>query len=220
MKRKEAKLGRDHLDTLSTVANLGVSYKDAGRYKEAIPLLEEAHRAAKKYRALAWVGPPLLEAYTKAGEQSKSADLIGELLSDARKTLLPDSPQLAGQLAFLGGSLLQVKAFAEAERLIRESLAIREKTQADVWSTFNSRSMLGGALLGQTKYADAEPLLLKGYEGMKQRQRSIPPDACTRIPEALDRLIDLYTATNKPEEVKKWQAERAKCPVTEQAEKK
>jgi eukaryotic-like serine/threonine-protein kinase len=55
---------------------------------------------------------------------------------------------------------------------------------------------------------------------MKQRQRSIPPDARTRIPEALDRLIDLYTATNKPEEVKKWQAEQAKYPEALPAGKK
>ena len=35
------------------------------------------------------------------------------------------------------------------------------------------------------------------------------------VPAALDRLIDLYTATNKPDEVKKWKAERAKYPVKE-----
>ena len=34
----------------------------------------------------------------------------------------------------------------------------------------------------------------------------------TRLPEALDRLIELYTATNKPDEVKKWRAERTKYP--------
>ena len=32
------------------------------------------------------------------------------------------------------------------------------------------------------------------------------------VAEALDRLIELYTATNKPDEVKKWRAERAKYP--------
>ena len=47
LKRQEAKLGRQHPDTQMTVANLGVNYKDAGRLKEAIPLLEEAHQAAK-----------------------------------------------------------------------------------------------------------------------------------------------------------------------------
>lgn len=35
-----------------------------------------------------------------------------------------------------------------------------------------------------------------------------------RIPEALRRLIELYTATNRPDEAKKWQAERAKYPAT------
>ena len=45
---------------------------------------------------------------------------------------------------------------------------------------------------------------------MKQREKTIPPPGKVRIPEALDRLIELYTATNKPDEAKKWQAERAK----------
>jgi eukaryotic-like serine/threonine-protein kinase len=67
--------------------------------------------------------------------------------------------------------------------------------------------------LGRKKYADAEPLLLKGYEGMKQREKAIPRQAATRIPEALDRLIEISTATNKPDEAKKWRAERAKYPA-------
>jgi eukaryotic-like serine/threonine-protein kinase len=110
----------------------------------------------------------------------------------------------------LGLSLLQQQKWTEGEQLLRECVVIREKNQPDVSSTFNTTSPLGGALLGQKKHADAEPLLLKGYEGMKQREKAIPPQAATRIPEALDRLIDLYTATNKPDDVKKWQAERAK----------
>ena len=52
---------------------------------------------------------------------------------------------------------------------------IREKFQPDVWTTFNTKSLLGGAQLGQKKYADAEPLLLAGYDGMKQREKTIPP---------------------------------------------
>ena len=95
-------------------------------------------------------------------------------------------------------------------------MTIREKLQPDAWTTFNTQSLLGGALLGQKKYADAEPLLLKGYEGMKQREKLIPPQGNTRIPDALDRLIELSTATNKPDDAKKWQSERAKYPVPKQ----
>ena len=68
--------------------------------------------------------------------------------------------------------------------MLRECLAIRVKKQPDAWSTFNTQSKLGGVLLGQKKYADAEPLLLQGYEGMKQREAKIPPliSARTRLP--------------------------------------
>jgi hypothetical protein len=55
---------------------------------------------------------------------------------------------------------------------------------------------------------------------MKQREKSISARSRTRIPEALDALVELYTATNKPDEVKKWQAERAKYPEGKPAEKK
>ena len=85
-------------------------------------------------------------------------------------------------LAQIGLGLLQQKKWTEAEPLLRESLAIREKTQPDVWTTFNTKSLLGGALLGQKKYAEAEPLLLAGYEGMKQREKTIPPQAGTASP--------------------------------------
>jgi tetratricopeptide (TPR) repeat protein len=212
LKRHEAKLGRQHPNTQRIVANLGVNYKDAGRLKEAIPLLEEAHQAAKRFPELRSMDGQLIDAYTKAGETAKLGDLLQEQLPEARKALPKDSPQLAGLLAQLGLSLLQQQEWAKAEPILRESLAIREKTQPDVWSTFNTQSLLGGALLGQKKYADAEPLLRKGYEGMKRREKTIPPGGSTRIPEALDRLIDLATATNKSDELKKWQAERAKYP--------
>jgi len=47
---------------------------------------------------------------------------------------------------------------------------------------------------------------------MKGREWTIPPPGLARIPDALDWLLELHTATNKPDEVKKWQAERAKYP--------
>jgi serine/threonine protein kinase len=212
LRGREANLGRNHLDTLTTVMNLGINYKDARRFKESIPLLEEAHRAAKKYPRFSWVGEPLLDAYGKSGESAKLVSLLQELSAEARRTLPKDSPQLARQLATLGTSSIEGKAFVESEPILRECLAIREKTQPDDWKTFNTKSQLGGALLGQRKYTEAEPLLLAGYEGMKLREKTIPPVGATRIPEALERLVQFYEATNKPDEAAKWQAERAKYP--------
>ena len=207
LKRQEAKLGRHHPDTQMTVANLGVNYKDAGRLKEAIPLLEEAHQAAKRFPTLRGFATPLIDAYVKAGENAKLADLLREQLAEARKTLPKDSPQLAGLLAQIGSSLLEQKKWTEAEPLLRECLAIREKQKPDEWLTFNTKSMLGGALLGQKKYAEAEPLLLSGYEGMKKQEDKIPPAGKIRLNKAAERLVQFYEATSKPDEAAKWRKE-------------
>ena len=125
----------------------------------------------------------------------------------ARGTLPKDSRELAGQLAVFSQTLLELKAWDEAEPLIREALTIREAKEPDDWRTFNTRSMLGGALLGQKKFTEAEPLLLDGYRGMKQREATIPPQGKVRIPEALERLAQLYKSIDKPDEAAKWQAE-------------
>jgi serine/threonine protein kinase len=212
LKLREKKLGRDHPDTLQTVANLGVNYKDAGRLSDALRLLGEAYRASGTIPALRWVGVQLLDCYAKANQPAEAAALLQRLLADAHRSLPKDGPQLAEILAKYGSILLRAKAFGEAEPLLRECLAIREAAEPDAWTTFYTRSLLGRALLGQQRHTEAEPLLRQGYEGMKAREKAIPPRGATRVPEALDRLIELYATTNRPNEVSKWQAVRAKYP--------
>jgi serine/threonine protein kinase/tetratricopeptide (TPR) repeat protein len=205
--RQAAKCGRDHPDTLNAVANLGINYRDAGRLDEALPLLEEAYQASMSLPALAWVRIALLEAYAKAGESAKFARLLPDFLSEARATLSADSPALANTLSQVSLGLLELNEWSQAEPLLRECLAIREKREPDEWRTFCSKSMLGGALLGQKNYSEAELLLVTGYEGMKKREKSIPPFAGARIPEALKRLVRLYQATDRSDEAAKWQKE-------------
>jgi eukaryotic-like serine/threonine-protein kinase len=212
LKRSEAKLGRRHPDTKLVVANLGVSYKDIGRLSEAIVLLEEAYRASRELPKFRFVTGQLLDAYTKVGKSAEAKKLVQEELTNARNTLSKESPQLAELLADIGLILLQQQGFSDAEPILREALAIREKAQPEVWTTCNTQSMLGGALLGQKKYADAEPLLLHGYEGMKHREDKIPLPGKIRLVEAVDRLIELNTALEKPDELKKWQEVKAKLP--------
>jgi tetratricopeptide (TPR) repeat protein len=209
VKRQSAAGGRQNPQTLRIAANLGVNYKDAGRLAEALPLLEESYRAGKKNPELRWVGTQLLDAYAQAKSTTEVRALVKELLDDARRTLPPESPALAGMLAQLGAVLLDNRSFADTEPLLRECLSIRERKQPDDWTTFNTQSLLGGALLGQNQVAAAEPLLLAGYEGMKKREKTMQPANRSRLANASGRLVDLYTATKRPDELKRWQAERA-----------
>jgi serine/threonine protein kinase len=203
----EKKHGRSHAGTFRAVVNLGVNYKDAGRLQEAIGLLEEGYRDYKQDPQMRWIGQTLLDAYAKAGETARFAEVLQEQLDEARKSLPSDSPDLAGVFAQICLGLLELRQWTKAESLLRECLAIRETAQPDEWTTFNSKSQLGGALLGQRKYAEAEPLLLAGYEGMKERESTMPPQGKSRLFEGLERLVQFYEALEKTDESAKWRKE-------------
>jgi tetratricopeptide (TPR) repeat protein len=120
-----------------------------------------------------------------------------------------------GALAERTQALLLEEKFAEAEALAQECLALREKLIPDDWRTSNARSLLGGALLGQKKYTEAEPLLLSGYEGMTQRKEKIPAAGKVRLKETLHRLVQLYDATGRADQAAEWKQKLAEF---EQAE--
>jgi tetratricopeptide (TPR) repeat protein len=210
LKLQEKTLGRQNPETLKTVAHLGANYLSAGRVAEAIPLLEEANQAEQAN--LRWVGTKLFVAYQQVGKSAEATAVVKAQIASARQQLPQGSLQLAGTLMTIASSLLDAREFATAEPLVREALAIAEKQAPNSWLTFNTQSLLGAALLGQKKYADAEPHLLAGYQGIQQRAAKIPRKSQVPLAEALDLLIELYTATEKPAEVQKWQAERAKYP--------
>jgi tetratricopeptide (TPR) repeat protein len=217
LRLKKSKLGPEHPETLTTMSNLGWAYEKAGKPDLALPLQEEALKLTKsklgpEHPDTLWTMNNLAVAYEKAGKLDLAVPLYEETLKLRKAKLGPDNPGTLRTMASLGRSLLMSKAFTRAEPLLRECLATSEKARPDDWRTFNAQSLLGGALLGQKKYADAEPLLLKGYQEMKQRQKEIPFREATALPESLDRLIELETVS-RPDEVKKWQAERAKYPA-------
>jgi hypothetical protein len=62
---------------------------------------------------------------------------------------------------------------AAAEPLLRGCLTIDESAQADEWKRFDAMSLFGDSLLGQGRYAEAEPLAIAGYKGMKERESRI-----------------------------------------------
>jgi hypothetical protein len=105
----------------------------------------------------------------------------------------------------LGRAYLQAGQSAKAEPVLRDCLAGREKMDPDAWRTFEAKSMLGGALLGQKNYASAEPSLLAGYQGMKEREAKIPRQYKKRLTEAIERLVQFYETTGDQEKAKAWQ---------------
>ena len=154
-----------------------------------------------------WIVNGLIDCYEGLGHFDRAEVWRRKWMAGVKTRYGGESLADTIELARLGSNLLRQGKWIEAEAELRECLALRQKYRPDEWTTFNTHSMLAAALLGQQKYADAEPLLLQGYEGMKQRTAQIPPQGKIRLAEALERLIQLYTAWDKPDEARKWFAE-------------
>jgi len=141
------------------------------------------------------------------GQPENAEALWRELAESWSEEAGLNSSECAQQLASLGLNLLQQGKQAKAEPTLRECLTIREKKLPDDWLLFDTKSMLGGALVGQKKFQEAEPLVVEGYSGMKARAAQIPPAAQPRLADAIRRLVDLYTAWGKPDKTAKWRKE-------------
>ena len=64
---------------------------------------------------------------------------------------------------------------------------------------FWAESLLGASLVGETKYAEAEPLLLEGYRGMQARKDLTAVPNCRHIHSAREWIVPMYEGWSKPE---------------------
>jgi hypothetical protein len=185
-----------------------------------VPLFEQA--LAKRKEKLGPDHPHTLitmnnlaAAYQDAGRLAEAVPLFEQALAKQREKLGPHHPHTLISMNNLAAAYLKNGDSAEAERILRDCLALRQQKQPDAWMTFDTQFRLGSSLLGQKKYAEAEPLLLAGYEGMKQREASIPANAKKYLTESLERLVQLYDAWGKPDQAKEWRQklEQPKTPT-------
>jgi hypothetical protein len=91
--------------------------------------------------------------------------------------------------------------------LAKEALDIREKQAPDKWETFRAQSSLGGILLDQKRWKEAEPLLVSGFNGMKLHQKEIPAERRTVLAKGAEWLVRLYQMKGEPEKAAAYQKE-------------
>jgi len=210
LKRRKATLGPDHLDTLESMNDLALCYWSLGKLELALPLSEETLELLK-----AKVGPDhphtlremnnLALVYMDAHKLDLAVPLLEDTVKRIKTKSGPEHPETFLFSNNLGRAYLQAGLNAKAEPLLRECLAGRDKIEPNAYRTFEAKSMLGAALLGQRKYSEAERWLIIGYQGMKEREATIPPQYHVRLLEALERLVQFYEVTGNKEKAREWQ---------------
>jgi tetratricopeptide (TPR) repeat protein len=176
--------------------NLKDPAQAVAQYERALALREAAQ--GQNDPETATCRNQLAVAYRLAGRTAEASRLFDR--ND-------NSPTHASALFIRGSMLLFEKNAPEAELKLRACLTIRQKVAPKSWATFDTMSTLGEALLDQQKFADAEPLLIAGYDGLKEHEASIPEADRSRLTKATERLLKLYESSGKKDKAMRWRVQ-------------
>ncbi len=113
-------------------------------------------------------------------------------------------------LVELGRVYMDQGRLAEAESLLREALDVRQQLLSGDRQLAISRGLLGECLTAMGRYEEAESLLLQSYEVIREKA----PERNLRTRQALQRLIDLYQAWDKPDRVAHYQQMMESLPAS------
>ena len=163
-------LGLRHPDTVVDMGGLAYLYRLEGKYAQAeaafTKVLEiERRMLGKDHPSTLICMSDQAELYESEGKYPQSEALFTKVLDARRRVLGPQHPDTTESLALLAWVRILQHNYGAAEPLAREALAAYQKTASDDWRRYDAESVLGASLAGQHKYAEAEPLLVSGYEG-------------------------------------------------------
>jgi non-specific serine/threonine protein kinase/serine/threonine-protein kinase len=211
LKGRRAILGAKHPDTLTTAAMRAALDRRMGRLREGEERIAEVCRL--RHEVFGELHPHTIASdmqlalvYLAQGKRTDAEPLLRSFRENADRQPDRVNPTYIWGMSELGLALLRLGDFAEAASFLRLYLELAAKKQLNGWRGYSVWSALGACLLGQKKYAEAEPLLLKGEAGLRDFQAKIPaPFRQTERTDALVRLVRFYEETGKPHEAGKWQ---------------
>jgi eukaryotic-like serine/threonine-protein kinase len=209
LKIRRRVLGVEHRDTLASMDDLAAAYAAERKYEAggsaARPVAgcrtpSVGSRASRLLGALASAA----FIYQREAKYALAENYAGQALAGRRDVLGSESRDTMASAVDLSLAYQSQGKFAESEPLAREALEFNRKKQPDDWQRFRAETLLGASLSGQKKYAEAEPLLLEGYEGMAARKDRIAVPDWYHLDRADDWVVQLYEACNKPLKAAGW----------------
>ncbi len=194
LKTQRRIFGRSHPETVRSLHDLGYIDIKRGSLDEAEAVLKEAVEGARtmldpNHELRLAVVAQLADVYAQKGKLKE----LGPVLLEARDILRlrygADNGIMANANSGVGKYYIRMNEPAKAEPYFREELAYRSKAAPGEFSRFAAEAWLGASLLGQKKYAEAEPLLLSGYRGMKARAQGINAGHQAELRRAIGQII-------------------------------
>ena len=197
--------GPENPSVAMSLNKLGVYHFAQGNYDEAEPYYDESLPMTRKllgddHPQVANILSNLALLHRGKGDLTRAETFARRALT-LRQRILPEHNEGIGvSHDFLATVLIDRGNFEEAERHARDCLAIREKTMPGHWLRHSAAVRLAEALARQSRFDEAEPMLLNAIQEIK------PPGMSRRKHEALRQIIKLYEAWGKAEQAAPWRA--------------
>jgi len=127
-----------------------------------------------------------------------------------RRSDVARARRVVDTLETAGTDLMSHGYYVAADAALSECLSYREAAYGEGhWLTAHTKSVLGECLTNEGFFDDAQPLLLESYPILESKHGSGSPQARA----ALERIIALYEAWNRPDRVELWRS-RLVTPTT------
>jgi len=204
--------GPEHPDTLICMINLAKAYIDLGKYVQAEAMFTRTLEISR--RVLGTEHPYTLDIlsdfasmFQRQGKYALAETYAAQALAGRRHALGSEHPDTMASAADLALAYQSEAKFVESEPLARGAMEVIRKNRPDDWQGFRAESLLGASLTGEKKYAEAEPLLLEGYQGMVARESQMTAGDHYHLDRAREWIVQLYKNWGKPEKAAKMAKE-------------
>jgi tetratricopeptide (TPR) repeat protein len=227
LKLAQSAFGSDGQGTLQPTRTLAWLYLGMRRNLEAAQQFEVAVRLDR-----AIVGSQdiftcidlsaLGACYCATDRVAQSHELLQAAVDRIPTAEVPSSGSIGNALVLgeFGLTLLQEARFPEAEAWLRRALAEYDRTPPRPLAQRlrpkqRALSGLGQALARQGKFAEAEPLVLQAFQELKADELHLAGDRAGMVRQALEAVVELYRAWQKPEQLNEWSAKLEAFPATQ-----
>jgi serine/threonine protein kinase/tetratricopeptide (TPR) repeat protein len=201
--------GPEHPDTLLAAINLGDVLQNEGKLAEAEALISHSLEVSRRvsgeeHPQTLYLMVNLARVRERSGNYGDAEALLAKALEARTRVLGKQHDVTLGTAMSLGNIRLERREYDSGEPLLRETLASYEKSYPNVWQRYGCESLLGATLAGERKYAEAETLLLEGYQGMQARESHMAFGSRRYLEMGRSSLEQMYTAWGKPEKAAEW----------------
>jgi hypothetical protein len=148
----------------------------------------------------------LAAAYLQLSEQGENPELRNKSLRDLNAKLGYFQATTPVSQLDIAQAYSKVMGWSAAEPALGDPATIQKTALAAGWHHYASMSQIGDQLRQQAHYREAQPLVLVGYQGMKNLEGSMTAPDNAALKEAAKRVVGLYESWGKPDEVAAWKA--------------